>query len=180
MITSSTIAVGDRLGAQLNKLALLYFFADKFNQKIIFYPELRDFGQTYQFLDYFDIPVDTLKQRLQNKQVEIYFKNTNILADDPNYYSLFSQNDYTYLRTVQEAYSEFLVIQKGKNHIHYDASEINLEEDKHYDIISGFGTYQDWKIVQEKICKDFKFKEAVATAAQSKYKQIQADCLSTF
>ena len=175
MITSSTIALGDRLGAQLNKLAILYFFADKFNQKIVFYPELQNFGRTYQFLKYFDIPVTLLKQRLKNTEIQSYFENTKIEAERSNYYSTLSEKDYNYLTAVQKTYSDFSLIGNAKNSIHYDFSAINFEKDKNYDIISGFGTYQDWKTVENKICSDFKFKKEILNSAANKYKQIQTN-----
>jgi len=168
MITNSIIAYGDRLGAQMSTLANLIYIAEENKQQIVFYDEIKGFRRHLQFFDVFDMG-DYVKliQRYENIIPSIYslqFKKKN--GGGGSFKRIYKSKllgyfDAIYLRFIRLRYRDFHRITTLKGNIHCDLSLLQLDPAKSYDIMSGFGTYRDWSIYEEKIRSLFAFKKEI-------------------
>ena len=159
MITNSIIAYGDRLGAQMSTLANLIYIAEENKQQIVFYDEIKGFRRHLQFFDVFD-----MGDYIYHSNAGYY---TSFLLTLCHYFrrriggggsfkriyksKLLGYFDAIYLRFIRLRYRDFHRITTLKGNIHCDSSLLQLDPAKSYDIMSGFGTYRDWSIYEEKI-----------------------------
>lgn len=177
MITNSRIAHGDQLGAQMTTVANLLYLSEINNQKLVFYNELRNFRRGYQFLDVFDCSgieliesKNPLFKRIakyikridssnwQNSMKEAYFSNLKYYKDRFLY------------ELIRKNYSNFKQLKKLTSTAHCDKTLTHLNNSKNYDVIDGFGTYQDWKNVENKVKREFTFKKEIVEEADSIFK----------
>lgn len=170
MITNSRISMGDQLGAQLTTLAELIYIAKENNHELVFWNELRYYRRGYQFLDVFEITEVKLLTRcckIVRKIVNIYsirYKKLGSWKEQMN--RIYNHKLYYYLdkviyNLVKLSYIDFECLKGKQNGIHLDDELKDLKENANYDIIDGFGTYQDWKKYKSQIINSFCFKDEI-------------------
>lgn len=169
MITDSMIAQGDQLGAQMSTLAEIIYLAEVNQQEIVFWDELKNFRRGYQFLDVFEcngikiISGDNKAIRAIASRIKRI--NTGNWKGNMKkaYFSRFDRyKDRLLYELIRCAHKDF---ERKKNLCggkHCDASLLNLNHGKSYDIVDGFGTYQDWKISGDRVKDVFTFKKSIA------------------
>lgn len=169
MITDSMIAQGDQLGAQMSTLAELIYLAEVNQQEVVFWEELKNFRRGYQFLDVFEcdgiklISGDNKTIRAMASRIKRI--NTGNWKGNMKkaYFSHFNRyKDQLLYELIRCAHKDF---ERKKNLCggkHCNASLLNLDSAGSYDIVDGFGTYQDWKISGERVKNVFTFKRSIA------------------
>ena len=190
MITNSIIAYGDQLGAQMSSLAILIFLAKENNQNLCFFNEFKNFRRGYciprsfsipkelvggiriSFLRRFWFPIPEL-YCLQFKQKEKSVANYKRIYKDKIKIFL----DKCFFHGCRLFYPDFKII-KGKNGVHCDATLLNLNPKKNYDIQSGFGTYQDWEKYEDIVLDFFRFKSEIIQEGDEIYKRIKSEKLT--
>ena len=154
MITSSRIAWGDQLGAQLTKLAQLVYIAEMNEQELVMFDELRDYRRGYQFLNVFETPgflrIINRASRCKNRTLEAYYTNYHTGTKDwksqmnriykSTFYRCLDRAIYEWVR---QSYRDFQLLKGYKDGVSTDKELLCLEKSKNYDIIEGFGTYRD-------------------------------------
>lgn len=156
MITNSTIACGDQLGAQLTTMAALMYIGERNHQPIVFWKELMDYKRGMQFFDVFDIDgVEIISRcsRVSAFFIQKYCQKYKKIGDWRkrmrriyNKKSIYRYLDAFVYRWVRMHYRDFINLSKNgiKNGVHTDSRLLHLKKNKNYDIQSGFGTYKDW------------------------------------
>jgi len=172
MVTCSNIGFGNQLGAQMTNLADLYYIARENNQKLVLFDEFKSFRRGYQFLDVFDLVDIEIIRRYKGKLWTSYcnqFKKSNswesnfkrIYAD-----KLRSKLDALYYKLTSAIwYSDFEHRYSYKDHVVCNPNLLELDENKNYDICSGFGTYREWGKYECEIKKLFSFKKDIVEEA---------------
>lgn len=168
MITNSAIAFGDQLGAQMTSLANLIFLSEKNDQEIVFWEELRNFRRGYQFLDVFECSgirfinsKNSIIKRIAKNISRINYCNWERNMKKA-YFSKFKYyKDRIMYEIIRQSYRDFNQIKGNNNGVHCIESLLQLEKTSNYDIVDGFGTYQDWKESTERIKKEYTFKNSI-------------------
>ena len=168
MITDSMIAQGDQLGAQMSTLAELIYLAEANQQEIVFWDELKDFRRGYQFLDVFECNgikfISSDNKAIHAMVSRIKRINTGNWKGNMKkaYFSRFNRYKdrllYELIRCSHKDFERKKNLCSGK---HCDASLLNLNPDRSYDIVDGFGTYQDWKTSGDLVKTVFTFKKSI-------------------
>lgn len=158
MITNSRIAYGDQLGAQMTSLANLIYLSTINSQEIVFWDELRNFRRGYQVLDAFECDGIRLLQSNNSLIRWISRKISRIDSTDwkegmkKAYFSkLKYYKDRTLYELIRLSYKEFELRKGLRSGQHCDETLLNLNSTENYDIVDGFGTYQDWKSVENRV-----------------------------
>lgn len=179
MITNSKIAHGDQLGAQLSTLANLIYLSEINNQKIVFYEELINFRRGFQFLDVFKCEkIEVIKvhnffskfclKRFRRIEYQDWKKNMKAA-----YFSkLKYYKDKLLYEIIKLLHKDFVYVKDLENGIHCDKMLMSLEDDKNYDIINGFGTYQDWKKCENRVKNEFTFKDEIVKKGDALFSSI--------
>ena len=167
MLTNSRIGHGDQLGAQMMTVANLLYLAEINNQELVFFDELRNFRRGYQFLDVFNCPGIKL---IENKNPLIKVLTQNIeRIDSSNWKNSMSKTYFSKLKyykdrvlyeLIMQNYHDFQQLKNFSSSAHCDVRLLNISNGN-YDVIDGFGTYQDWKNVENRIKKEFSFKQGI-------------------
>ena len=169
MITDSMIAQGDQLGAQMSTLAEIIYLAEVNQQEIVFWDELKNFRRGFQFLDVFEcngikiISGDNKAIRAIASRIKRI--NTGNWKGNMKkaYFSRFNRyKDRLLYELIRCAHKDF---ERKKNLCggkHCDASLLTLNPGRSYDIVDGFGTYQDWKKSGDRVKSVFTFKKSIA------------------
>lgn len=180
MITNSRLNWGDQLGAQLTTLAALTYISEENKQQLVLWRELKNYRRGYQFLDVFDIADITIidrASRIKKKILENYYKKYKTLDSWQKQMKRIYQNKiYRYLdRIIYEwirmNYKDFHTL-RGNDSVHTDDQLLNLDINANYDIISGFGTYQDWKKYEDLIRKRLQFKEKIRVEGDAEFAKL--------
>ena len=182
MITNSRIALGDRLGAQMNTLAELVFLAHENQQELVLYDELRQFRRGYEFLEVFDVErrIRLINQsgKLKNHMIRLYCRQFSRQSKSVGNWKriyqsrLSNQVDRLVYKWITLSYPSFNRINKKVNQIHCDESLLQLSHGN-FDISSGLGTYQDWKKYGDEMMSLFSFKPEIEEAGQKSLSEIQ-------
>lgn len=185
MITNSRIGWGDQLGAQLSTLANLTYIAKENNQQLVLWKELCNYRRGYQFLDVFeikDILIINRSKKIKNIIISNYcssYKKINSWQKQMN--RIYKSKLHKYLdrfiyEWVRQNYRDFKPITKKMlgGGIHAKQELLNLQQNKNYDISSGFGTYQDWKKYEKFITKSLQFKTKITNTAKKIYSEIKS------
>lgn len=170
MITDSSIAFGDQLGAQMGTLAALMHIGIQIDQEIVFWEELKNYRRGLQFLNVFNI--DGIRMinrsgRLENKILEKYFKaasqNGNWKRQMNRIYKshLTKLTDHLVYKRIRRHYTDFLTFDDLRNDIYTDEKLMGLDSEKNFDIQNGFGTYRDWGKNATEIISRFHFQNWV-------------------
>ena len=175
------ISFGDQLGAQMITLAELYYISKETNQEIVFYSELKNFRRGFQFLDVFDIDcIHLINANALSKYLSIIYDKTFCANRHDNsnwkkrmnriYHNrLFMCLDKIYYYIIVSNYRKYKVLNNLENNVHCDSCLLTLDKNNDYDILSGFGTYQDWKKYENDIVKMYSFKENIINEANEDY-----------
>jgi hypothetical protein len=174
MITCSNIAYGDQLGAQLTKLAELIYLSQLLNQQLVFFKELSHFRRGYQFLDYFDIRLVLINKLPEKNTISNIY---NFLTKKRNMHSwktfysnrIYALLDKIYYTYILWHYKEFVLLNTLKDSVNYDNNLLKCAQDSNYNITSGFGTYQDWKAIENVIMDMYKLKKEIQEEARNQY-----------
>lgn len=82
------------------------------------------------------------------------------------YYSKFmSFIDRIYYKLFKTTIKNFITYNGLENGVHCDDCLMNIDEKLNYDILSGYGTYQDWKKYENDIVELFDFKQSIIDEA---------------
>jgi len=176
MITDSTIGLGDRLGAQLSKIAQLMYICRENGQKLVFWNELRNFRRGFCFLDAFNIDNIEYIERAGNIKGKILkFCNNKINKNNDDWLllmnrmtkNLFYRCLYKFIyKWICWDYRDFQNIKTLKDDVHTNSSLLNLDGRYNYDINHGFGTYQDWKKYEQYVKDSIHFKNEIKQEGQ--------------
>ncbi len=169
MITCSTIAMGNQLGAQLVTLASLMHIGIVNDQQVVFWDEIKDFKRGLQFLETFDIDDIILLNRCntaEKKVIQRYcksFKKKDWKSQMKRIYNqrMLHKVDSLVYREIRRHYQDFLRMDAFHDSIRTDERLLNLNHDKNYDIQNGFGTYRDWEENADTIIGKLHFKESI-------------------
>lgn len=185
MITNSNIGYGDLLGAQMTTLANMIYVAEENGTGICFFDELKDFRRGYLFKN-----VLLLDAMLSNGSY-ITFKKRSILPISELYCSQFknktkSVNNYKriykskilskidkvfLLFITRIKYLDFITL-KGISGVNCDKRFLELDPQKKYNIVSGFGTIKDWGKYTPLIKKMFQFKPEIINEGKNIFNKI--------
>ena len=180
MITNSRLNWGDQLGAQLTTLAALTYICEENKQQLVLWKELRNYRRGYQFLDVFDIADITILDRassIKKNIIDNYCKKYKTLVSwKEQMQRIYKNKIYRYLdRIIYEwirlNYRDFHKL-RGLNNVHTDSMLSELDANTNYDIISGFGTYQDWKKYECLVRERLKFKRKVQMEAETEFSKL--------
>lgn len=83
--------------------------------------------------------------------------------------NLFKYMDRLVYEFVRLNYRDFILLKGNKNDVHTDEHVLKLDISKNYDIVDGFGTYQDWKKYKAIIRENLVFKKKIRYEAQKIY-----------
>ncbi len=173
MITNSIIGNGNQLGAQMTDYACLYYIARENNQDIVFWEELLNFRRGIRFYKEFDmqglkiIPAkgiakyikfindaNSVKGGWKSQFNKIYKANLKSRLDD-------------IIRNIdKKLHSDYVTIVGLQPGIHVANELMNLEQERNYDIVSGYGTIRDWGGYQTELIDQFKFKDQTIEQAE--------------
>ena len=168
MLTNSRIAHGDQLGAQMTTLANLLYLSEVNGQELVFYNELRNFRRGYQVLDVFECPGIKL---IESRNPLIRFVSKYIKRIDTSDWqssmkqAYFSKAKYYKDRILYEfirrSYHDFEQLRHLVSTSHCDERLLKLHKSENYDVIDGFGTYQDWKNAEDRVRSELKFRQEI-------------------
>ena len=179
MITDSTIAEGDQLGAQMGSLASLIHIGELTGQEIAFFDEVRGAGRGMTFFHFFDVPFTILSRdrtgffgwcfrRLSwNYTQETVLKR---LAERRLFYRIAEPFCVVATRVLYRLV-RFILYREFKPLRFVDFSRMmegtkRFARDGHYDLLGRFGTYQDWRASQLAVLRAFRFKQDVVDEAR--------------
>ncbi len=173
MITSSRIAWGDQLGAQLTKIAQLLYVAEKNSQELVLWEELKDYRRRYQFFEVFELPsfIKIISHSTSRKKAVIrkYCKryHTNLGGWKSYMNRIYGSKFYKYLdrlfyEWIRLDYKDFIQLKDLKDDVHTDKNLLNLNKSLNYDLVDGFGTYKDWKEIVRTLRENWVFKDCVS------------------
>lgn len=179
MITNSRISFGDQLGAQMMTLANLIYLSDINNQKIVFWDELKDFRRGYQFLDVFECnnirlikSKYSLIRKLSNMITRINSDNWKVSMQKIYFSKAKYYRDRALYEIIRTSYKNFESKKGLINGVHCDETLVNLDPSISYDIIDGFGTYQDWQTSEKKVKEVFQFKKCIIEEGDRIFNQL--------
>ena len=182
MITDSTIALGDRMGAQLSKIALLMYICQENGQKLVLWNELKNFRRGFCFLEAFDIDnVDYIERASSFKKKILKYCNDRLNKKNNDWFllmnrmskNLFFRCLYKFIyEWIRWDYKDFKNVGKLKNGVYTDSALLHLGNSGNYDINYGFGTYQDWKKYEQIVKNSIRFKDEIQSEGQRIFNQI--------
>lgn len=160
-------------------LASLIYLSDINNQKIVFWDELKNFRRGYQFLDVFKCNnINLIKSKsflvrmISNKTTRINSDNWRV-SMKKTYFSKFKYyRDRAIYEFIRVSYKTFKSTKGLINGVHCDETLVNLDPSISYDIIDGFGTYQDWKNSENRVNDVFMFKKNIMEEGNKKFNQL--------
>lgn len=182
MVTDSKLSWGNQLGAQLTELASLTYICEENKQQLVLWKELIHYRRGYQFLDVFelaDIPVLERAGSFKQKIIVKYCSKYKLIESwQEQMKRIYGSRIYRYLdkaiyEWIRFNYRDFYRLY-GSNNIHTDSQLLALDINTNYDIISGFGTYQDWKKYEKLIKARLVFKKNIQTEGDIEFSKLKS------
>ncbi len=184
MITDSTIALGDRMGAQLSKIASLIYVCKKNGQQLVLWNELKDFRRGFCFLETFDIGnIEYIERAGKFKKRILKFCNDILNKKNDDWLvfmnrmskNLFFRCLYKFLyEWICMDYKDFRKYKLLKNGVHTDSSLLQLGSTGNFDINSGFGTYRDWGEYEDFIKNSFRFRDEIKSKGNRIFQNVSS------
>jgi len=184
MITYSGLAYGDRLGAQMHTLAELVYLAEANGQELVLYEELRDFRRGFAFLPVFEVD-STIRfihrsGEIKKRLIRRYCRQFSAPPKSEGNWKRIYQDKWANLadklvfHLILRSYPDFSRIKGLRSQVHCDPQLLTVKEGN-YDIGSGYGTYQDWKAVENTVKNMFRFRSTVLQTAEPKMAALRAE-----
>lgn len=179
MLTNSRIAHGDQLGAQMTTLANLMYLSEVNDQELVFYNELKNFRRGYQFLDVFNCSGIKLIEsrnsliRALTKRIKRIDSSNWKNSMKMTYFSKFKYyKDRIVYEFIKKSYYNFKQFKDLSGAVHCDKTLLILKDSNNYDVIDGFGTYQDWKSVENRVKAEFSFRQGIVNDGDSIFRRL--------
>lgn len=73
---------------------------------------------------------------------------------------------------IKKSYHNFKQFKGLSGAVHCDKTLLILRDSNNYDVIDGFGTYQDWKSVENRVKVEFSFRQGIVNDGDSIFKRL--------
>lgn len=156
------------------------YICEENNQELVFWKELACYRRGCQFLDIFDMDDVIVIERacpIKMRIIEKYCRRYKQLASwQKQMKRIYGSRICRYMdrmvyEWIRSSYRDFHGL-NGVDGVHTDERLAALDESVNYDIVGGFGTYQDWKKYEDLIRRRLAFKKSIQEEGDAELSKI--------